>query len=737
MHFGPVLVPTSKFSPPTPRPGDVRRTRLLARMCAAHAPVLALLAPAGSGKTTVAGQWAAECDRAIVWLSLDDTDNDPVVLISTLVAAISKANGGDPTWRGQVTGDDPEFARVVRPRLRTYIEALPAPTTIVIDDVHEIHDARSRVVLEILCEAVPAGSQVALVGRSMAGLRAELWHGRGRLEQIAPTEFAFDQQEARAVLAALDVQHGQKQDWQRIFAATEGWPVAVYLSAKSMPTTPMVIGASWPPHDLTAYLDQEVLAATNSEVRHLLRRTAILDTLCGSLCDAVAVTTNSYLLLRQAHMESSLILRLDGPGDWYRLHSLLRQRLLEEYSQAGGDLRLGHRRASEWFRDRGFTDNAISHAIHSGDIALMGAEIWDEAIRTILFGRVARLMQWLDRIPVEQVRMSAALSMSTAWAGINTGDSALARHWLAHASHLLSTETDIGDTPATLRPMISLMQAVSSHAGFAVSAELAHEAYQLLPVAHPVRPLALLQVGLARTLSGDVARGRDAMASARALATAAEIGNTWAQAAALEAAFAYFEDDVDAGEALIAEACVVWETQQLSGSAATELFISAVKALQAARAGARDEVRMMLTRTAELTPLLAPILVWLQVVVHVLAARTQLALGDVARAGEALARCREALRSTPASPYLTTVITRLEADFRAAANLDELSPAERRVWELLRRRLTLQEIADSLYVSRETVKTQTASIYRKLGVRNRREAQEFADAAGSAMQWDS
>lgn len=35
----------------------------------------------------------------------------------------------------------------------------------------------------------------------------------------------------------------------------------------------------------------------------------------------------------------------------------------------------------------------------------MGAEIWDEAMPTILFGRVARLMQWLDRIPVRPLAL--------------------------------------------------------------------------------------------------------------------------------------------------------------------------------------------------------------------------------------------------------------------------------------------------------------------------------------------
>ena len=44
--------------------------------------------------------------------------------------------------------------------------------------------------------------------------------------------------------------------------------------------------------------------------------------------------------------------------------------------------------------------------------------------------------------------------------------------------------------------------------------------------------------------------------------------------------------------------------------------------------------------------------------------------------------------------------------------------------------LTLAEIAQRLYVSRNTTKTHAATVYRKLGVSSRGEAVELARAAG-------
>ena len=64
------------------------------------------------------------------------------------------------------------------------------------------------------------------------------------------------------------------------------------------------------------------------------------------------------------------------------------------------------------------------------------------------------------------------------------------------------------------------------------------------------------------------------------------------------------------------------------------------------------------------------------------------------------------------------------------SHLQDLSPAELRVWALLTGRKTLGEIAADLFLSRETVKSHTMSIYRKLGVTSRREAQDLAETWG-------
>src|SRR5215212_11258382 len=87
----PVEILESKLFPPTIRPGVVPRPQLLAWLRAAHeVPTVAVVAPAGYGKTTLLALWAQADCRPFAWLSLDPHDNDPIVLLTHLAVAIDR-----------------------------------------------------------------------------------------------------------------------------------------------------------------------------------------------------------------------------------------------------------------------------------------------------------------------------------------------------------------------------------------------------------------------------------------------------------------------------------------------------------------------------------------------------------------------------------------------------------------------------------------------------------------------
>jgi LuxR family maltose regulon positive regulatory protein len=87
----------SKLRSPSARPGIVSRPALVDRLlAAASAPVICVVAPPGYGKTTLLAQWATRKRPRVGWVSVDRRDNDPVVLVRYLTAALDRLEPLDP-----------------------------------------------------------------------------------------------------------------------------------------------------------------------------------------------------------------------------------------------------------------------------------------------------------------------------------------------------------------------------------------------------------------------------------------------------------------------------------------------------------------------------------------------------------------------------------------------------------------------------------------------------------------
>jgi LuxR family maltose regulon positive regulatory protein len=162
----------------------------------------------------------------------------------------------------------------------------------------------------------------------------------------------------------------------------------------------------------------------------------------------------------------------------------------------------------------------------------------------------------------------------------------------------------------------------------------------------------------------------------------------------------------------------------------TSGLLHAVAARAAVVRGAPDEARQHLGHVNRLRPRLTAALPWFSVQVRLEAMRACLALADVASARSLLLEVDDILRVRPDLGVLGADIASmrasLESTSEAGAGLWTLTSAELRVLSYLPTHLTFREIADRLYVSQPTVKTQAMAIYSKLGVSSRRAASETA-----------
>jgi LuxR family maltose regulon positive regulatory protein len=120
---------------------------------------------------------------------------------------------------------------------------------------------------------------------------------------------------------------------------------------------------------------------------------------------------------------------------------------------------------------------------------------------------------------------------------------------------------------------------------------------------------------------------------------------------------------------------------------------------------------------------------WADIDLALRCADISLDLGDPAGALEFAQVAGDGLQGYPDAGALPARLERLEERIRRGQDYG-LTPAELRVLSFLPTHLSLQEIADRLYLSRPTVKTHVASIYDKLGVPARSEAVELIEKLG-------
>ena len=111
------------------------------------------------------------------------------------------------------------------------------------------------------------------------------------------------------------------------------------------------------------------------------------------------------------------LISLDNRREWYRYHhlfqELLQARLL---AQVGADQVVElHHRASAWFEEHGWIDEAIHHALAAGDRELAARQM-KAGLRDVL-NREDRpnLERWLRLLPEEMIQRDPGLLMIKAW----------------------------------------------------------------------------------------------------------------------------------------------------------------------------------------------------------------------------------------------------------------------------------------------------------------------------------
>jgi len=726
----------SKLYPHLGHGGGVARIELLDRLEASSSvPVVAVIAPPGYGKTTVLAQWAERDRRPFAWLSVDQHDNDPAVLLTYVAAALDRVVPVDPTVFGTLASPGVSIADTVLSRLGSSLSANGLPVVVVLDDVHLLQNWECLDAVAGLVEHLPEGSQLVVAGRGepplLGGLRAE-----GRMMEIGPDLLAMNPQEAELLVSGTEVELS-RVDIDDLVRRTEGWPVALYLAALSAKTARSGEGAAaafaGDDRFLVDYLQAVLLSHLPPTVVSFLTRTSVLDQLSGPLCDAVLGRTGSSHHLESLERSNMLVISLDRDRRWYRYHQLFRELLRAELERREPALiRALTLAASEWYEHNGLVEGAIEYAMAAGDADRAARLVVETALPVYYGGRMATLQRWLDWFDHDGlVERYPAVAVLGAWMHMLGGRPAAAERW-ADAAERRSYQGAMPDGTTSIDGWLAMLRAMLCRDGVAQMRADAEIALTLVPAGSLLRASAQLLLGISHLLAGDPDPAD------RLLAAATEAGedagaDTATVALAERSILALAREDWSQAEILAERARSIARRAWLE-EYVTSVLLYAAAARVAIHRGDVARAREDLARAQRLRPQITYALPFYAVQARLELASAYLALSDTAAARTMLREVDELLQRRPDLGILRRQAEELRARLDAlrveAVGASSLTAAELRLLRLLGTHHSFRAIGEQLYLSRHTVKSHAMSIYRKLGVSSRSEAIQRARDLG-------
>jgi LuxR family maltose regulon positive regulatory protein len=302
---------------------------------------------------------------------------------------------------------------------------------------------------------------------------------------------------------------------------TEGWIAGLQLAAISLQgkdyTSELIESFSGSHRIILDYLIEEVLEQQAEKIQSFLLKTAILERLTGSLCDALTSQLDGQQTLEYLEHANLFIIPLDNERCWYRYHHLFADLLRVRLNQSLAGDEIGsvselHIRASEWYEQNGLEIEAFQHAAAANDVDRAERLVAGEGVPLQYRGAAGLIRDWLESLPMKELDARPLLWVTYASALNLTGKAPKAEEKLQAAEAALQRTkpddktNDIIGQIAAIRAMI----AVGKHdlESIIVQSRLALE--NLNPDNLPLRTITGWTLGYAYQLQGDRAAASQA-----------------------------------------------------------------------------------------------------------------------------------------------------------------------------------------------------------------------------------
>lgn len=424
-HTDPIA---TKFAPPVRGAHQVSRSALVRRLDEGIATrrLTLIHAPAGYGKTSLLAQWHATLRNRgleVIWLTLEEEESDAIRFADSLMVGIAGGRLGENAPLRAAT------SAIVNRLVRSARDVV-----VILDDFQRAESPAVCAFLRTLLRLLPPMAHFVISSRDRPDLGYAELAADHELLELGAADLRFNLEEAEEVLRNARAASLSSADIARLVERTEGWPIAVQMTALSLRSGSdrgeMISGFSGPDWQLATYLSEQVLASLPRDLETVVSCTSILNKVTGELVDLLCERSDGAMVLEQLERADLFIVPLDAEHITYRYHQLFTDILSSRLKRRQpARFRQLHTLAARWFAARNEVQEAVRHAVLAEDVELV-AQVLDAAggWRLIPEGRMDALVAGLAQLPEAVIASHPRLVLARVYRLIKQGEMDSARN---------------------------------------------------------------------------------------------------------------------------------------------------------------------------------------------------------------------------------------------------------------------------------------------------------------------
>jgi LuxR family maltose regulon positive regulatory protein len=418
--------PWDLVEPPAPHPATVARDRLTAALdrSFARSRVVAVVAPAGSGKTTACAEWARLQPAPVLWVSISRLDTGAADFVRSIASA---ARSLDPALQLDLSS--------IGWSLRSIAEVLrrqSGPVAIVVDDLHRGAEGDVLAALADVIALAPR-TRFLLISRMPVDLDSQV-----EVATLGRADLDFTEEEIAVAARAA----GSDAEARLVLSRTDGWAAGVCaLLARPSADASRGDGA-------LGQLVARILATLRPPLAEFAEETSILHEFDAELARAVTGQEDAGRLLEECAQRGLLIdSYVDGERLVYRWHELFTEECVRRLARTRPDrLRALHVRAAEQLAAVR-PAAAVEHALAAGDPQQALRILNDQWLVLVLESGAATVDRMCQRLPDALAVLPEVLAMRACCAGA-LGNRAGGELLAARARHAGAGDPATADTLA-------------------------------------------------------------------------------------------------------------------------------------------------------------------------------------------------------------------------------------------------------------------------------------------------